>query len=85
MGKHKEPKISMSRMKSDLRSAKERLSKNAEGLSVSVPMAEHPYMSLGTAFLSGAVLGAVGDRGEVGDKIIRTMAEVLSEKILSKD
>ena len=85
MGEHKEPKISIDQMKKDLQSAKEKLSKDAEGLSVMSPMAEHPFMSLGTAFLSGAVLGAVRDRGEVGDRIIRTMAEVFSEKILSKD
>ena len=84
MGKSKESKVSVEQMKSDLLSAKKKLTDSAEGLSIKAPMADHPYMSLGAAFISGATLGAIGDR-DVGGRVVRTMAEVLGEKILTKE
>jgi len=71
-------------MKDELKSAKEKLTENAEGLSVRLPVNDHPYMSLGAAFLSGAALGAAGDT-EVGTGIVRTFAEVVCDKVLSKE
>jgi hypothetical protein len=57
MAQQKESQISLEQAREDLHSAKKRLTGQAENLSWKEYVAEHPYIALGAAFFSGALLG----------------------------
>ena len=81
MDKQTEPKITDSQAREELRSAKARLSAQAEKISLKEYMAEHPYISLGVAFLSGALLGG----SQEGRKdVAKTVAEVITKEVINQ-
>jgi len=73
--------MSLEQTRQDLREAKARLSGQGESLSLSAYMAEHPYVSMGAAFLSGALMG--GAR-EVRDSIVQAIVGVIHEELVQK-
>ncbi|MCL1849692.1 MAG: hypothetical protein FWF83_08535 [Clostridiales bacterium] len=76
----KEAQTKETQVKEDLRKVKGRLSQQAERLSLKEYLIEHPYISLGAAFLSGAVLGCSGEGRE---KAAKTMAEAVAAELFS--
>ena len=78
MDRQKKPQVSPEQARSDLGAAKERLAGQAKGLSVKDFMADHPYASLGTAFVSGAILGG-SHEARVG--VARTLLDLVVDEI----
>ena len=81
MDRQEEQSLSVGELKKDLRIAKERLRVNARELSLKKSIAEHPYVSLGAAFATGALLGA---SGETQKEIARMTVEILGKELINK-
>ena len=81
MDRQKEQPVSVVELKRDLRAAKEKLRLSSEGLSLKKSMAEHPYMSLGAAFVAGAALGV---SGQAQTEIARVAVEVIGKELINK-
>ena len=80
MDRQTEPQVTMEQTREDLSSAKKRLSGQAETMSLKEYMVKHPYIALGAAFFSGALLG--GSR-EARQDIAKAVAEVIGKEVVS--
>ena len=81
MDRSKEPQMSYEQAKEVLDEAKERLAGQGEKLSLKETMAKHPYLSLGAAFLTGAVAG--GSR-EAREEVTRAVIDAFSRELFHK-
>ncbi|MCL1805604.1 MAG: hypothetical protein FWG28_06355 [Clostridiales bacterium] len=79
MGRQKEPQVSLDQVRSELRIAKESITSRAEGVTVKEYMRTHPYMTLGAAFLSGAVLSG---SGELREKLAKAIVDIISNEVI---
>ncbi|MCL2120683.1 MAG: hypothetical protein FWH28_00350 [Clostridiales bacterium] len=79
MDQQKEPQVNLEQTGEALRSAKERLSGQAESLSLKEYMVKHPYIALGTAFLAGTLMGG---SGEIRESVVKAATEVISKEVI---
>lgn len=79
MDRQKEPQVSPDQLREELKSARERIVAQAENLSIREYMKTHPYMTLGAAFFSGAVLG--GSR-ELKENLAKAVVDIISNEVI---
>ena len=79
MDRQKEPQVNPEQIRSDLAAAKERIKGQAEGLTIKEYMKAHPYVVLGAAFLSGAVLGGSGD---IKERLANAVVDIISNEVI---
>ena len=79
MDQQKEPQIDGEQIRRELNQAKERLSEQAGNLSLKEQMKEHPYITLGVAFFSGALLSG---SSEAREGIARTVIDFIGKEIV---
>jgi len=72
--------VKLDQTRKELSSAKERLSGQADAVSLKEYMVKHPYIALGAAFFSGALLG--GSR-EARQDIAKAVAEVIGNEVVN--
>ena len=79
MDRQKEPQVSPDQIRRELISAKERITAQAGDVTIKEYMKNHPYMTLGAAFLSGAVLGGSGNLKE---KLAKAVVDIISNEVI---
>jgi len=77
----KEPKVSPEQIRKELDIAKARVAGNAERLSIKEYMVDHPYITLGAAFLSGAIMGG---SHEMRDNLAKAVVDIISSELTSR-
>ena len=82
MEQQKKPQVSLEQAEEGLRAAKDRLSGQAENLSIKEYMVKHPYIALGAAFFTGTLLGG---SGEVRESIIKAVVAAVSNEVVHHD
>ena len=80
MDRKKKPQVDTEQLRGELAQAKERLSGQAEDLSVVEYLKAHPYISVGAAFLSGLVLS--GSR-EAREGLAKLAVDIVGNEILN--
>jgi hypothetical protein len=78
MDEPKEPKVNLQQIREELDIAKARVTERAESLSFKEYMVEHPYVTLGAAFLSGVVLGG---SHETRESLAKAVVDIISSEL----
>ena len=78
MAEQKEPQVSPEQAREELKQAKARIAGQGERLSVKEYMVDHPYITLGAAFLSGVILS--GSR-ETRESLAKAVIDIISSEV----
>jgi hypothetical protein len=70
--------MSPERIREELDMAKARVAGQAERLSVKEYMVDHPYITLGAAFLSGAILGG---SHEAREQLAKAVVDIIRSEV----
>ena len=82
MDQQNKPQMNIDQSMDELRTAKDRLTKHAEKLSLKEYMVKHPYITVGVAFLTGML---AGNSQDILEDVTRAVVSVVSKEIGKKE